>query len=68
MRMQLVEDKIDLYNNENSLVAKEIAQDAEDHSKRMHDLYESYCDSKTIHKKLKDKYKKQREILDTEEF
>ena len=67
-RRNLIKDKIVMYDNQSSIIAKEIAQNAEDSNTKLKDLYSTYLESTKTHKQMKDNYKKMKDILDTEEY
>ena len=46
MRKQLVYDKIKHFDNESTILAKEIAQNADDSTLLLKELYDKYCDKK----------------------
>ena len=68
MRKQLVYDKIKHFDNESTILAKEIAQNADDSTLLLKELYDKYCDKKDHQKQLKENYKKMKGVLDSEEI
>ena len=54
--------------NESQLICKEVAQNADESSKAINELYEEYKKGSETYIKMKDQYKSLKSVLQTEEY
>ena len=57
-----------LFNNEGTIIQKEIQSNAEESNRKLKSIYDSYVTDKDMLKSLRERYQRQREILEAEEF